>query len=45
MLFVGKVTESEVVNYDPWKITGLELLDLFVTREKTIGLKIWIQVV
>jgi hypothetical protein len=35
MLFVGKVTEAEVVNYVPWKITERDLLDLFATREKT----------
>ena len=34
-LFVGKVTEAEVANYDPWKITVRELLDLFATRQKT----------
>ncbi len=34
-LFVGKVTESEVVSYDPWKITGRKLLDLFAKRKTT----------
>jgi hypothetical protein len=35
MLFVGKVTENEVLNCDFCKITGRELLKLFATREKT----------
>ncbi len=34
-LFVGKVTESEVVSYDPWKISGRELLDLFLEGKTT----------
>ncbi len=34
-LFVGKTTEGEVVNYEPWKVTGDKLLDLFAKREKT----------
>jgi hypothetical protein len=33
-LFVGKTTEGEVVNYEPWKVTGDELLDLFLPNEK-----------
>ncbi len=38
-LFVGQTTDGEVVNYDPWKITGDELLDLFAKREKTVWLE------
>ncbi len=34
-LFVGKVTQSEVVSYDPWKISGRELLDLFLEGKTT----------
>ena len=32
--FVGQTTSGEVVNYDPWKVTGDELLDLFAKRGK-----------
>ena len=31
--FVWKTTQSEVVNFDPWPITGHELLSLFASRE------------
>ena len=40
-LFVGKVTESEVVSYDPWKISGRELLDLFAERKTSKQLIGW----
>ena len=33
--FVGQTTSGEVVNYNPWKVTGDELLDLFAKREKS----------
>ena len=33
-LFVGKTTQSEVVNYDLWKIIGRELLEVFSSREQ-----------
>ena len=37
--FVGQTTSGEVVNYDPWKVTGDELLDLFAKREKGVWLE------
>jgi hypothetical protein len=38
-LLVGKTTTGEIVNYDPWRLTGDELLNLLAKREKTIWLK------
>jgi hypothetical protein len=38
-LFVGQTTSGEVVNYDQWKVTGDELLDLFAKREKMVWLE------
>ena len=38
-LFVEQTTSGEVVNYDPWKLTGDELLDLFAKRKKVVCLE------
>ena len=38
-LFVGQTTSGKVVNYDQWKVTGDELLDLFAKREKMVWLE------
>ena len=32
-IFVSKTTKSEVVNYDPWTVTGSELLQVFSSSD------------